>query len=802
VKAAYKNIPRELRERDHWVVWKIEPDPDDPSKVRKPPYCAADSDYHASSTAPDSWVTFPEAVQAAESGFDGIGFALTGDDPYCLIDLDGVIGEGGIHRAAAAIIADLKSYTERSQSGEGLHVMLRAALNGGRNRTADTPWGDEIEIYDRDRFVYLTGDILGDEPLPVESRQAQLDEVHAFFWPPKKEEPAKPKPTAGADDYELLARAFRAKNGPKLRALYEGDTSGYSSDSEADCSLCRLLAFWTGPDPDHIDHLFRSSRLMRSKWERSDYRDKTIGKALEGMTEFWGGAKRELTDLTVDDILKAAGVDPEDAEGIESTADLLKALKGGNKIADRLVEMVRDAGVELFHGENRTAYAMYEVDDHVETHRIGSKEFGLYLRQLFHRKEESVLPAQARKDAEGTLEAMAVFDGETLPVHLRIAGDAGSTIYIDLGDEEWRCIRITAEGWEVLHRHPVRFRRTAGMAPLPVPERGGSLGELADLLNLEEGDADRRLVIGWLLDAARPDTPYAVCELVGEEGTAKSTAERALRAMIDPSSTPLRRMPSKSDDLFVSAYASHVAAFDNVSGVQDWLSDDLCRLATGGGQSKRELFTDEGEHLIDVRRPVIFNGIEEVATRGDLLRRTLRIELPVIPDEKRLPEAEFWAAFDAVHPRLLGALCDALSGALGRIDTVELDKLPSMADLCQWVTSAEPALGWPDGSFMEAYSARRNEAHEVVIESELAGPYIRTLCKRGVTETPSALLELLDALVDGNMRKRNEWPKSPRKLTGVIKRLAPALRKLGYTVKRGEHTEKGTPWILGSKDED
>jgi hypothetical protein len=320
---------------------------------------------------------------------------------------------------------------------------------------------------------------------------------------------------------------------------------------------------------------------------------------------------------------------------------------------------------------------------------------------------------------------------------------------------------------------------------------------LADLLNLAP-DAldDRRLLIGWLLDAARPSTPFAVLELTGEEGTAKSTAARALRSMIDPSTTPLRRCPTKSDDLFVGANASWVVALDNVSGVQQWLSDDLCRLATGGGQSKRELFTDEGEHLIDVRRPVIVNGIEEIATKGDLLRRALRVELPVIEDEDRLTEAEFWTTFDTMHPRLLGALCDAISCALRRVDQVTLDSKPSMADLATWVTAAEAALGWPDGAFMAAYMGKRDRAHEVVIESEMSGPYIRTICEEGFEGTATELLTRLDRMVDGSTRQRKEWPESPRKLSGVVKRLAPALRKLGYTAKQKQHERTGTPWVL------
>jgi primase/DNA polymerase family protein len=788
---SYRNIPEELRARPQWVVWKRETNGQ--GELIKPPY-RADRGGKASSTDPNTWTTFEIAVMAAENGFAGIGFALSPDDPFCFVDLDGAVSEE-IHPAAREIVQRLDSYTERSQSSAGLHVLIRATLNGRRNRTAETPWGDSFEVYDRARFAYLTGEVI-DGRCSIEDRQLELEAVQEMVWRPREEQ----KPTGlHPDDHELLARAFKAKNGKKLRVLYEGDTSGHKSDSEADLALAGGLAFWIGPNPERIERLMRASKLARPKWDKHrTYLRDTIERALEGRTEFWAGAERDLTDLTVEDILAAAGVDEDAAP--ESLKDVLKLLKGGPKIADRIVELVKEAGVEFFHDENRQAYAMMEVDGHVETHRVGSREFSLYVRNLFHREHETVLPTQGRRDAEGLLEARAVFDSPMLPVHLRVAGEP-SCIYIDLGDEAWRAVRITAEGWEVLQRHSVRFRRTRGMAPLPIPEPGGSLDDLCDLLNLE-GEADRRLTIGWILDAARPGTPFSVLELTGEEGTAKSTAARATRAMIDPSTTPLRRCPTKSDDLFVGANSSWVVAFDNVSEVQQWLSDDLCRLATGGGQSKRELYTDEGEHLIDVRRPVLINGIEEIATRGDLLRRTLRVELPTIEDKDRLSEDDFWAAFEAIYPRLFGALCDALSCALRRVGEIELDRMPSMADLAKWVTAAEPALGWPDGAFMEAYQSRRDEAYEAVIESELAGPYIKRMCETGFEGTAGELLESLDFWADGNTRKRKEWPKSPRKLTGIIQRLAPALRKLGYTVHRPERTKEGRPWILGTKDRD
>jgi hypothetical protein len=231
------------------------------------------------------------------------------------------------------------------------------------------------------------------------------------------------------------------------------------------------------------------------------------------------------------------------------------------------------------------------------------------------------------------LAAKAMFEGPRTPVHYRVAGDA-TAIYIDLGDPEWKAIQITRDGWAVLERHPVRFWRTGGMAALPVPERGGGLDLLRPFVNVA-GDDDWRLLVGWLLAAARPGFPYPILIEHGEQGSAKSTTTKVLRALIDPNRSPLRVAPHDIDDLMVSARVSWVVAFDNISRLPPYLSDALCRLSTGGGLSKRQLYTDSDEVLLEAMRPVILNGIEEAANRSDLLDRALIVEMPVIDETQR-----------------------------------------------------------------------------------------------------------------------------------------------------------------------
>ncbi len=184
------------------------------------------------------------------------------------------------------------------------------------------------------------------------------------------------------------------------------------------------------------------------------------------------------------------------------------------------------------------------------------------------------------------------------------------------------------------------------MQALLRPVQDGNIEELRGFLNLGTDDDQPnqwRLLVGWLLMALRPTGPYPVLCLYGEQGSAKSTAVRMLRSLVDPNTSPLRAEPRDTRDLAIAASNQWCVSLDNLSRIPVWLSDALCRLATGGGFSTRELYSDGEEYVFDGQRPVILNGITEIATRGDLMDRALVITLPPIPDEKRLPERELCA---------------------------------------------------------------------------------------------------------------------------------------------------------------
>jgi hypothetical protein len=506
----------------------------------------------------------------------------------------------------------------------------------------------------------------------------------------------------------------------------------------------------------------------------------------------------KLTDLFVEQILKANPDLDEETILNASEAELKKMLGARKSAASEVVKMVEEAGVELFHDQEDMAFATFEVDGHAETWRVGSRGFKGWARKLYFEQTDGAPNGQAITDALALLEAKAMFDGPEIEVHLRVASVDGA-IYLDLGDPAWRALAITRDGWFVTDQAPVRFRRTRGMLPLPLPQKGGDLDLLRSFLNLGADNAseDRwRLFVAWLLASLRPGVPCPILIFGGEQGSAKSTQTRIARLLTDPSTVPLRSSPSKVDDLMVGATSSWVLALDNLSDVKPWLSDALCRLSTGGGLSKRELYSDAEEVLLDAQRPVILNGIGEIANRSDLLDRAILIELPVLDEAQYQTERDFWNAFDAVHPKILGGLLDALVGALANVDQVRLGRLPRMADFATWITAAEGALGWEPGAFMDSYMANRNESHEIAIESSPVGVPLRAIADDGFDGTFTQLLARLNEAVDEKARPK-DWPKSARGLSSDIQRIAPNLRRVGYTVEVKDHASRRRTITLG-----
>ncbi len=453
--------------------------------------------------------------------------------------------------------------------------------------------------------------------------------------------------------------------------------------------------------------------------------------------------------------------------------------------AARLVDLAADA--ELFHTPDGDPFATVAVANHRETHPVRGRGFKGWLRHRYWDAYHQPANGTALADALETLAAQAEFGGEAHPVAVRVA-DHDGRLYVDLANDAWQAVEIHRHGWQIVDAPPVKFRRPATMEPLPMPVHGGSLEELRPFVNVTDEDG-WHLFAGYLVAAFRPSGPYLVLVVYGEQGSAKSTTSRLARLLVDPARSALRSEPRDQQDLLIAARNNWVMAFDNISHLQPWLSDAVCRVSTGGGLGKRQLYTDQDEIVLDAQRPQILNGITEFATRGDLLDRSIIHEQPVIDDSSRRSEEEFWAAFEVVRPRVMGALLDAVVAAHADEAGVVLAALPRMADPTCWVTAAEPALGWKSGTFAAAYRRNRREGSALALDAALIAGPIRALADRGDWQgTASALLSRVAELAGPEITDQRAWPKGPRALTEALKRLAPDLRAMGIEWRRLERT--------------
>ena len=242
--------------------------------------------------------------------------------------------------------------------------------------------------------------------------------------------------------------------------------------------------------------------------------------------------------------------------------------------------------------------------------------------------------------------------------------------------------------------------------------------------------------------------------------------------------------PRSEQDAAIAARNHHVLVYDNLSGLQTWLSDMLCRISTGEGYATRALYTDDEEAVIEASRPVILTGIENPAVRDDLEDRSISIMLSRIADEDRRTEAELPAAFDETRPIIFGALLDGLAEGLRQCDNVRLEQLPRMADFCRWAVACEGAY-WPPGTFRAAYGDAQAAGTEDVVKASPIGPALRRLLDDDIPCFDGTAAELLDRLNEFQQEARSPraWPSNGAEMGKHLTRLAPSLRKLGYTAE-------------------
>ncbi|MBL8408437.1 MAG: hypothetical protein JNJ81_11635, partial [Candidatus Accumulibacter sp.] len=341
-----------------------------------------------------------------------------------------------------------------------------------------------------------------------------------------------------------------------------------------------------------------------------------------------------------------------------------------------------------------------------------------------------------------------------------------------------------------VEKPPVLFVRTKTMRPLPEPRTPGRLDKLWAHINIPE---DRRfLLLTWILDCYRPDTPFPILELSGEQGSAKSSTQRHLRDLTDPNKVALRGRPKTVEDIYVGAANNWLVSFENLSHLTQEQQDALCTLATGGGFATRQFYTNGEEHVLESKRPVVLNGINPVASQPDLIERAISIEAPVIPPERRKDEQALAAAWQEDYPFILAGLLDAFSEALRRLPDIKLAHKQRMADFQLLGEAIARGQGHPPGCFSKLYADAVGEGTDRSLETYGIANALQVLMSTARKPWEGTFLMLMTALSSLPGVDHSHWPKSARGLAHQLKRVAPGLRRRGIHVENLGHSRRGS----------
>jgi hypothetical protein len=464
--------------------------------------------------------------------------------------------------------------------------------------------------------------------------------------------------------------------------------------------------------------------------------------------------------------------------------------------ASQLVAYV-EARVDLFHDDNKDVFARDRSTG--EVRRIDGRQFRDWLVASFYRDAGKSARDQSAREALSTLAGLGRFNGECLPVHIRVAGSAGR-YYLDLAEPgQSRAVCIESGRWHIVESPEAMFTRPEALQPLPTPIPGGAITPLWRIANIPENQ--RLLVLAWLVECLRPDTPFPLIELMGEQGTAKSTTHTALRRLLDPNACDLRSAPKSAEDVFVGAGASWIVCYENVSHLSAQVQDALCTVATGGGYAKRKLFTDADESIINVKRPVGINGISAAVTAQDLIDRTLSIEMPVV--RERVEVTGLWRAYEAERGLLIGALLDIAAKALALLPSMRLpagDK-PRLVEFALLGMAVAEAVGQSGAAFMEQFTASRQESIARTIDASPVAVAVLEWFERNPRGRRASAKALMGEMEQYRPPYCDAWPKSAKGFADAMRRAAPALRQLGVECRCLGKIGGSVQWEITQKEQ-
>ena len=587
-----------------------------------------------------------------------------------------------------------------------------------------------------------------------------LSDKHALTLPPSR---------IDGNEYKVLNDKPIASLPENLLLYLESISPPASEKNNAD----------TDEEPEELKNLFHT---IDRKTIAEGERNKTLC-SIAGFLRSKGYEKEQLLSKLLE-INNKKCIPPLPENEIVSIAEsvsrypVCKKKEDRKSIATQITEQAIKE-IELFNYQDK-AYATIRVNGHKENLSLRGTYFKNWISCRFFEKSGRSAGSQAITDVLMTLEGYAKFKNPEKEIFLRVTKKEDA-VYIDLCNDRWEVIEVTGTGFQVIKDSPVKFRRTNAMKALPYPHASNlpgieKIAKLRKYINVE--GSDWILLVAWIIQSLYPIGAFPILVLLGQQGTGKTTVGKMLKSLIDPNESPLRASPKENRDLMIASNNAWCIAFDNLSSLTSWISDSLCRLSTGGGFSTRQLYTDDEELIIDAKRPIILNSIEDIIHRSDLLDRSVIINLLPIDEKNRKSENDLMKSFEQDKADIFSGILDALSFVLKNIDACKIEYLPRMADFGNLGHCIEKYMGWEDQGFLNAYYAMINQNNVTLLESDIVAIEIVKLMNGNHPWTGSAteLLRTLTSQAGDKVSKQRGFPKNARALSSKLRRIAPNLK--------------------------
>ena len=376
------------------------------------------------------------------------------------------------------------------------------------------------------------------------------------------------------------------------------------------------------------------------------------------------------------------------------------------------ISLFQSLSPDYFIDQNGVARVTYQVDDIPSTFKINSPAMKSSISRLARMWRLKKITSNKIDETIAEMNALAIDSGKIFTCSIRSHRNTNGDVTIQLAKDSFCRISSQGNGFRVSCTTDLKFDWLQKQQNLPIPERISSSELISILLkinNLEKED-EIYLLIAYILKSLVVDSganPIAI--LQGPQGSSKSTSSNNIKKLIDPTLPLLVSPPRCEAEVLTTANSSYFIAYDNLSGLSSDLADTFCRLSTGGGISKRALYSDDDEKSYNLLKSLLFNGIDEASNRPDFNDRAIIFHLKKIPFEKRVSEIVLKENFDNIYPKILGGLYALLSEVLKILPNIRTEGLPRMTEYARFGIALEKVLELEEGFFIKCYDENIKE---------------------------------------------------------------------------------------------